>query len=92
VTSRVLVEQAVAQQRPDEGGAAGDRDVLARLLLQPGELLGDIALDQRRVLPFDPVQRRGDDELRRVVHVVRTLHVAALVRPVAGERLVGHPA
>ena len=28
-----LVEQTIAQQRPNEGGAAGDRDVLAGLLL-----------------------------------------------------------
>src|SRR5829696_2661931 len=49
---RKLIEEAVAQQRPDEGGAADDPDVLARLPLQFGDLLRDVPLDQRRVLPL----------------------------------------
>jgi hypothetical protein len=47
-----LVEEVVGQQRPDEGGAAEDRDVLAGLLLEPGDLLRDVPLDQRRVVPL----------------------------------------
>src|SRR5215217_3145417 len=48
-----LIEEVFAQQRPDEGAAAHDRDVLARLLLELGDLLRDVVLDQRRVLPLE---------------------------------------
>jgi hypothetical protein len=34
-----LVEEAVTQKRPDQGCAARDRDVLAGLLLEIGDLL-----------------------------------------------------
>src|SRR5688500_20248760 len=33
-----LVEEVVLKQRPDQGRAAGDRDVLTWLLLQPGKI------------------------------------------------------
>src|ERR671916_979977 len=42
-----LVEEVVAQQRPDEGATADDPDVLAWLPLQLGDLLRDVPLDQR---------------------------------------------
>src|ERR671915_37402 len=48
-----LIEEFLAQQRPDEGVAADDTDVLARLLLQLGDLLCDVTLDQSRVLPLE---------------------------------------
>src|SRR5215208_2137660 len=48
-----LVEEVVLQQRPDQGRAAGYRDILARLLLEPGDLLGDVVPDQGRVLPLE---------------------------------------
>src|SRR3712207_7231541 len=48
-----LVEAVLAQQRPDEGAAADDTDVLARLPLQLGDLLRHVPLDQRRVLPLE---------------------------------------
>jgi hypothetical protein len=37
-----FVEKVLFKQRPDQGRAAGYRDVLARLLLEPGDLLGDV--------------------------------------------------
>src|SRR5215204_2545265 len=48
-----FVEEAVLQQRPDQGRTAGDRDVLAWLLLDPGDLLGDVVPDKGRVLPLE---------------------------------------
>src|SRR5215217_8838520 len=48
-----LVEEVVLKQRPDQGRAAGYRDILARLLLEPGDLLGDVVPDQGRVLPLE---------------------------------------
>src|SRR3712207_6677897 len=49
-----FVEEVVFKQRPDQGRTAGYRDVLARLLLEPGDLLGDIlAPYQGRVLPLE---------------------------------------
>ena len=50
---RKLVEEVVAQQRPDEGAAADDANVFARLLLQLGDLLCNVPRDQRRVLPLE---------------------------------------
>src|SRR5687767_2055047 len=43
-----LVEQAIPEQRPHEGAAADDRDVLAGLPLQLGYPLHNLALDQGR--------------------------------------------
>jgi hypothetical protein len=48
-----LVEEAVGQQRPDEGAAAEDRDVLARLPLELGDPLRDTPLYERRVVPLE---------------------------------------
>src|SRR5215211_1553521 len=39
-----LVEEPVSQQRPDEGRAAGDHDVLAWLVLELLDLLRDVVL------------------------------------------------
>ena len=47
-----LVDQVVAQQRLDEGAAAGDRDVLTRLPLELLYLLYDVLIDEYRVLPL----------------------------------------
>src|SRR5215207_176391 len=64
-----LIEEAVSQQRPDQGRAAGYRDVLARLLLEPRDLLCDIVPDQGRVLPFERLlERRRDHVLPDAVH------------------------
>src|SRR5215208_7901565 len=46
-----LVEEVLFKQRPDQGRAAGDRDVLTWLPLELGDLFRDISLDKRRVVP-----------------------------------------
>src|SRR5215217_4050449 len=46
-----LVEEVPLQQRPDEGAAARDPDVLARLPLELVDLLRDVPADERRVVP-----------------------------------------
>src|SRR5436309_1983258 len=46
-----LIQQALFQQRADEGWTSGSADVLSWLLPQPSDFLGEIALDQCRVLP-----------------------------------------
>ena len=48
-----LTEEIVLKQRPDEGAASEDRDVLTGLPLELGDLLRDVTLDQRRVLPLE---------------------------------------
>src|SRR5919112_3464033 len=47
-----FVEEVLFKQRADQGRAAGDRDVLTRLLLEFGDLFGDPSLDQGRVVPL----------------------------------------
>src|SRR5215204_5039716 len=47
-----FVEEVLFKQRADQGRAAGYRDVLARLLLESGDLLGDVVLYQGGVLPL----------------------------------------
>ena len=64
---REFVEQIGLQQEVDQRRATGDANVLARLLLQPGDFLREICCDQGRVLPLDLVQRRRDDDLGCVV-------------------------
>src|SRR5918993_4174556 len=64
-----FVEEAVLQQRPDQGRAAGYRDVLARLLLELGDLLGDVVTYQGRVLPLEGLlEGRRDHVLLDAVH------------------------
>src|SRR5947207_1510260 len=76
-----LIEHPVAQERTHEPGAAGDVDVLAGLPLELREFLGEVSLDQRRVLPLKRLfQGRRRDVLGRVVHVVGQWDVTALLR------------
>jgi len=48
-----FVEKVLFKQRPDQGRAAGYRDVLARLLLELGDLLGEVVPYQGGVLPLE---------------------------------------
>jgi hypothetical protein len=57
----VLVDQAVVHQRIDQVGAAGDQDVPARLVLQPPDLVCDVAAEERRVLPRKLLETLRDD-------------------------------
>ena len=45
-----LVDEASAQQRPGEGGAAGDEDGVPGLVLELGDLLDHVASEQGGVL------------------------------------------
>src|SRR5215217_2585904 len=69
-TMTELVEEVLLQQRPDEGAAARDPDVLARLPLELVDLLRDVPADERRVVPPERLlQGRGDDVFAHTVHV-----------------------
>jgi hypothetical protein len=64
-----FVEEVLFKQRPDQGRAAGYRDVLARLLLEPGDLFGDVVPYEGRVLPLEGLlEGRGDHVLPDAVH------------------------
>src|SRR5215211_4903909 len=88
-----FVEEVLTQQPPNEGAAAHETDVLARLLLEPGDFHCDIFLDQRRVLPLKRlIESSRDDVLGGVVQVVRVwLLGSILVRPESSELFVGGP-
>ena len=62
----VLVDEVVLHQRPHQLPAAEDDDVLAVLLLQPPISLGDVTLEQRRVVP---PQRLSEGRRRDVLGV-----------------------
>jgi hypothetical protein len=79
----------VPHERLHERGAAVDRDVLAFLPLQVGDLFHDIVLDQRRVVPFQGLfEGLGDHVFAHVVEVIRPFGLA--LRPGCREPLVGH--
>src|SRR5918997_4110881 len=64
-----FVEEVLFKQRADQGRAAGYRDVLARLLLELGDLLGDVVPYQGRVLPLEGLlEGRRDHVLSHAVH------------------------
>src|SRR6266536_691038 len=84
-----LVDEAVLQQRAHQLAAAGDQDVLARLLLQLRHLRGDVPADDARVGPLGLVQGRRDDVLGHRVHPVGEADVVGHRRPGLGEALVG---
>src|SRR5215217_8074631 len=48
-----FVEEVLFEQRPDQSRAAGYRDVLARLLLEPGDLLGEVVPYEGGVVPLE---------------------------------------
>src|SRR5215472_2051507 len=85
-----LIQQALFQQRADEGWTSGSADVLSWLLLQPSDFLSEIALDQCRVLPcFHALQGGREDILRRGVNKARKRFIRSS-RPVGGPLLIGH--
>src|SRR5262249_25149075 len=87
----VFVDQVVRQQPVHECTAAVDEEVLAGLLFQVGDCVGDVALEQRAV-PLEWFSQRGrGDELGQAVHPVGE-RVARPPRPGRGELLVGDPA
>src|SRR5215213_1638265 len=89
-----FVEEVLFKQRPNQGRAAGYRDVLARLLLEPGDLLGDVVTYQGRVLPLQGLlEGRRDHVLPHAVHPRgdRVL-LRVLLRPERRPLLVEHAA
>src|SRR3990172_10465486 len=86
---RELIQESFFKEGPNDGRAAGDPDVLSRLLLQALDLGTQRALDQGRVHPLDLFQRGRGDIFRRVVDVagIRFIRRGG---PVAGPLLIGH--
>src|SRR5215210_3574647 len=54
----VLVDEIVLHERPCQFPAAEDQDVLAVLLLEPRNCLGDVPLDEGRVVPLQRLLQR----------------------------------
>jgi hypothetical protein len=80
-------EQAVAQR-----DAAGDHDVLARLLLERTDLLDGVTGEDRGVLLLGVGHGRGDDVLLHAVEVVADpCGVLGQLGPVAAQILDGPP-
>src|SRR5215203_6586355 len=87
-----FIEEVILKQRPDQGRAAGYRDVLARLLFESGDLLGDVVPYQGRVLPLEGLlESRRDHILPHAVHPRsdRVL-LRVLLRPERRPLLVEH--
>src|SRR5215212_4993352 len=64
-----FVEEVLFKQRPDQGRAAGYRDVFARLLLEPGDLLGNVVSYEGRVVPLEGLlEGPRDHVLPHAVH------------------------
>src|SRR5918995_2808033 len=61
-------------------------DLVSLLALQRLDVLGDVARDQDRVVPLDPVERRRGDVLAGAVEVVGDRSL--VIGPVRGEDLV----
>jgi putative ABC transport system permease protein len=85
-----LVHEVVLEQRAPELIAGVDDDVPVQLLLQPGDLLDNVALQDRHVGPRGVVEGRGHDVLGHAVQPVRPL--ASPGRPARPEPLVAAPA
>ena len=85
-----LIHEVVLEQRASELIAAVDHDVPVHVLLQPGDLLDHVALQDRHVGPRGVLEGRGHDVLRHAVQPVRPL--ARPGRPARPEPLVGAPA
>ena len=83
-----LVHEVVREQGLDQVAAPVYLDLGAILLLEAGDRLGGVALEQDRVLPLDGVEGPGRDVLRRLVEDVGPL-LLGRVRPVGSEDLVG---
>ena len=71
--------------------APEDGDVLAGLLLEFGDRIGDVPFDQRRVLPLRAPQGSRGHILLHAVQMLGVWVVARRVRPEGGHDLVGLP-
>jgi hypothetical protein len=84
----IFVNQVGGDQRLQQFAAAPNMQRRPIRRLQPAELVHDIAAYALRCLPVELVEGARDDVFRRLVERLRN-RVVALVRPVAGEDLVG---
>src|SRR4029450_2494993 len=86
----IFVDEYGGDQRLQQFTAAPDMRRRPIRCLQSADLVHDITVYVKRVLPVEAVEGARDDVLRRLVERLRD-RVVALVRPVAGEDLVGPP-
>src|SRR5215216_2598336 len=80
----VLVDQAFLHQALHQVAASGSVDLVVSLL-EPRRLIGNITLEQSRVVPSNPVDRSRSDILGRLVQPYRNRVVGGRVRPITGE-------
>src|SRR5260370_13851850 len=85
----VLVDEVMRDEGLRELAAAVDLQLVSRPLLELGDLGGQVAAEQRGVVPADGVERRGGHVLRQRGELARDLVVrVGYVRPVGLEDLV----
>src|SRR5260221_9953324 len=85
-----LIQKALFEEGVDEGGTSGGANVLSWQLLQLGDFLGEISLDQCRVLPcFDTVQGGREDVLGCGVNEACKRFISS-GGPVGCPLLIGH--
>src|SRR5690606_5039724 len=91
-----LVEEARGQQLPDDGDGAAERDVTARLVLQRGRDLRDVALGLLGVPPRQLQRTVREHDLPHVAELLGAARVLAAgglpPGPGAGEAVVGRVA
>jgi hypothetical protein len=84
----ILVDQIGGDQRLQQFAAAPDMQRRPVRCLKLADLLNNVAVNTLRFLPVETVEAARDDVFRRLVERLGD-RVVALVRPVAGEDLVG---
>ena len=87
-----LIDQVALEQRHRQVGAAQDEQVLARLCFKSLDLFEDILLYQAGILPCDPAERPGKDDLRQAVHGLRRDRISldgCCGRPEARHQFIG---
>src|ERR671936_1031009 len=84
----IVVDEVGGDQRLQQFAAAPNMQRRPIRCLQPADLVHDITVYALRGLPVELVEAARDDVFRRFVEGLRN-RVVALVRPVAGEDLVG---
>src|SRR2546423_6553836 len=85
-----LIQKALFKEGGDESGTSGGANVLSWQLLQLSDFLGEIPLDQGRVLPFvDTVQRGREDVLGCGVNETGKRFISR-GGPIGGPLLIGH--
>src|SRR5450755_15127 len=85
-----LIQKALFEEGADQGGTSGGANVLPWQSLQRSDLLGEISLDQRRVLPFfDSLQGGREDVLGRGINEACKRLISS-GGPVGCPLLIGH--